>query len=51
VAVVDDEEEKMFHENPRVLTGQTKMQIKITNTDHTFLDMIVRVTDLGAAGN
>ena len=43
-----DEEEKMFHENPRILTGQTKRQIKITSTDHTFLDMILLVIDLAA---
>jgi DNA-directed RNA polymerase subunit L len=48
VAGDEEEEEKMFHENPWILTGQTKMQIKITGTDHTFLDMIVWVTDLGA---
>jgi hypothetical protein len=42
------EEEKMFHENARILIGQTKRQIKITSMDHTFLDMILLVTDLGA---
>ena len=42
------EEEKMFHENPRILIGQTKKQIKITSTDHTFHDMILLLIDLGA---
>ena len=49
VAVADEEEEEeMFHENPRILTGQTKKQIKISSTGHRFLDMILLVTDLGA---
>jgi hypothetical protein len=43
-----DEEEKMFHKNPWILTGQTKKQIKISSTGHRFLDMIILVTDLGA---
>jgi len=44
--VAADQEEK-FHENPRILKGQTKRQIKkITSTDHTFLDISV-VLSLG----
>jgi len=47
-SVPADEEEKMFHKNPWILTGQTKKQIKISSTGHRFLDMIILVTDLGA---
>jgi hypothetical protein len=43
-----DEEEKMFHENPWILTGQNKKQIEISSTGHRFLDMILLVTELGA---
>jgi len=44
-----DEEEKMFHENPWILTGQNKKQIEISSTGHRFLDMILLVTDPGAS--
>ena len=43
----DDEEEKMFHENPLVLGGHIHKQIKINSTDRAFLVMIQPVTELG----
>lgn len=43
----DDEEEKMFHENPLVLGEQAHRQIKISSAERAFLVMIRLVTDLG----